>query len=172
MKKFLPILIIVLCVMTFVVGCSKQEPEPITPVYNMIKYTVLHHYEDENGMFIKEDEQEYEVRVGTRITAEQKNRDHYELDTLKSSTTGVVNENNTIFALYYARKSYTIVLVDPVKGNAQINAKHGKTITLQTRTHEGKLFLGWSYTPDGTQYANITTMPTHNVTLYAVWQDV
>ena len=171
MKKFVLVMLVVLATMGFLVGCDKEEE--IVPTYNMVSYHVYHYYEDVNEVYSSDAmvDEEFTIRSGTNVTITPKTVDYYTYKSSISSSSGTVYNENTSFFLYYTRNYYTISLVDALNGNTQINAKHGRAVTFPPTAYEGKILLGWSLTQDGDELVSFTTMPTQNITLYAIWQD-
>ena len=172
MKKIFALALLIMCMSFVLIGCTTND-DPV-PVYNMVTYNVYHYFEDVNGVYSGQDliQESFEIRKGSTVTIQSKSVDFFTFKSSISSASGTVNNDNTSFYLYYTRNIYTIYLMDTLTSvNSQINSKHGKSITLPTRTYQTKTFMGWSYDQAGQNMATLTEMPTQNITLYAVWID-
>lgn len=151
------------------VGCAKKD-DNVDPVYNMVTYVVYHYFEDAIGnSYTTYEREEFEGRLNTKVTIQEKDVPYYTYNKNSSYYTGTLTSATT-FSLYYKRQQFTIQFIDSKTYNEQKPARFGSAITLPTRTHEGFTFLGWAYDFEGINMCELTTMPTQNLILYAVWQ--
>lgn len=171
MKKFAYILMIIFSVSLIFAGCAKNDDDNVDPVYNMVPYVVYHYFEDAVGnSYTTYEKEEFTGRLNSTVTITEKTVQYYNYNKSSSYYSGTITSTTTVFSLYYKRQQFTIQFVDPKTVNEQKTARFGSSITLPTRTKEGFTFLGWAYDVEGINLCELTTMPTQNLILYAVWE--
>lgn len=165
MKRIASIFVLIL-ILVFFVGCENVLTP--FPEYNMITYHVSYYYENPEGLYLSQDmeSESFTVRKNTSVTVKAKSVEFFYCR--DSEKTSILNSEQT-FYFYYTRNQFTIHFLDSLTGNMQLNAKHGKAITLPIKTSNEFEFVGWSFDSQGNEIANITIMPTRNLTLYAIW---
>ena len=114
-----------------------------------IPYTVEYYLQNVNRI----DFELYETvsltgTTDTLVTAEEKNYEHFWLNTMLSSTSGTVHSGGSlVLRAYYSRKSYTVTACtnDDLAGTVTQGGIYAyeKEITLTATTNPGYTFVGW-----------------------------